>query len=125
MYRVCVQRAFTAQHYLIGGDWGAENQLHAHPYRLELELSGYDLDQHQYLVDIVAIEKALENQIAQVEGNVLNDLPPFKGVNPSLEYFARWLCESLSIAIEAANIVRVMVRLWENESAWASFELER
>ena len=67
MYRVCVHKSFTAQHYLIGGDWGAENQLHSHPYRLELELSGYDLDQHQYLVDIVAIEKALEDQIAVVK----------------------------------------------------------
>ena len=125
MYRVCVQKSFTAQHYLIGGDWGAENQLHAHPYRLDLELSGYDLDQHQYLVDIVDIEHALENQIAQVEGNILNDLPPFKGVNPSLEFFARWLCESLSARIKAAAIERVMVRLWENETAWASYELER
>jgi len=125
MYRVCVQKAFTAQHYLIGGDWGAENRLHSHPYRLELELSGYDLDQHQYLVDLVAIEQALRQQIALVEGKILNDLAPFQGVNPSLEFFARWLCESLSSTIEAANVAQVMVRLWENESAWASYELER
>jgi len=125
MYRVCVHNAFTAQHYLIGGDWGAENQLHAHPYRLELELSGTDLDQHQYLVDIVAIQQALVDQIALVEGNTLNDLPAFAGVNPSLEFFARWLCESLADRIKAAMIERVMVRLWENESAWASYELER
>jgi len=125
MYRVCVQKAFTAQHFLIGGDWGAENQLHAHPYCLELELSGTDLDQHQYLVDIVAIEKALAEQIALVEGQTLNGLLPFKGVNPSLEFFARWLCESLSAQITATVIERVMVRLWENDSAWASYELER
>jgi 6-pyruvoyltetrahydropterin/6-carboxytetrahydropterin synthase len=32
MYTVAVRRDFIAQHYLIGGDWGAENELHAHHY---------------------------------------------------------------------------------------------
>jgi len=27
MYTVAVRRDFIAQHYLIGGDWGAENEL--------------------------------------------------------------------------------------------------
>ena len=125
MYRVSVQKTFTAQHYLVGGDWGAENQLHAHTYRLELELSGYDLDQHQYLVDIVAIENALEQQIGLVRDKMLNENPAFTGVNPSLEYFAHWLCESLSAKIDAGNIQRVAVRLWESDTAWAGYELER
>lgn len=125
MYRVSVQKTFTAQHYLVGGNWGAENQLHAHPYRLELELSGYDLDQHQYLVDIVAVENALEQQIELVRDKILNENPAFAGVNPSLEYFSRWLCESLFAKIDAINIQRVAVRLWESDSAWAGYELER
>ena len=125
MYRVSVQKTFTAQHYLVGGDWGVENKLHSHPYRLDLELGGYDLDQHQYLVDIVAIENALEQQIELVRDKTLNDLPAFADVNPSLEYFARWLCESLSAKIDAGNIQRVAVRLWESDTAWAGYELER
>ncbi len=124
MYRVSVQKSFIAQHYLIGGDWGAENQTHSHPYRLELELSGAQLDQHQYLVDIVAIEAALERQVAYYRDRTLNDLPEFSGVNPSLEHFARVLCQALAQDIRAGNIRRVTVRLWENESAWAGYELE-
>ena len=64
MYRVAVRRDFIAQHYLIGGDWGAENQKHSHHYVLELELGGETLDQHNYLVDIVEIER----QIAGASG---------------------------------------------------------
>ncbi len=30
MYSVSVRRNFIAQHYLIGGDWGPENELHSH-----------------------------------------------------------------------------------------------
>lgn len=125
MYRVSVQKTFTAQHYLVGGDWGVENKLHSHPYRLDLELGGYDLDQHQYLVDIVAVENALEQVIELVRDKTLNELPDFTGVNPSLEYFARWLCEALSAKIDIGNIQRVTVRLWESDTAWAGYELER
>lgn len=125
MYRVCVQRSFIAQHYLIGGDWGAENQTHSHPYRVELELSGGQLDQHQYLVDIVAIEAALDRQVDYYRDQTLNELPEFQGVNPSLEHFARVLCQALAEEIRAGNIRQVTVRLWENENAWAGYELER
>ena len=125
MYRVSVQKTFTAQHYLVGGDWGVENKLHSHPYRLDLELGGYDLDRHQYLVDIVAVENVLDQIIELARDKTLNDLPGFTGVNPSLEYFARWLCEALSAKIDASNIQRVTVRLWESDIAWAGYELER
>jgi 6-pyruvoyltetrahydropterin/6-carboxytetrahydropterin synthase len=125
MYRVAVRHDFIARHYLIGGDWGAENTPHAHHYVLELELAGEKLDRHNYLVDITEIEAEMNVLIARYRDHLLNELPEFKGTNPSLEYFARLLCESLSRAIGADNISMLTVRLWENESAWAGFSLER
>jgi 6-pyruvoyltetrahydropterin/6-carboxytetrahydropterin synthase len=125
MYTVSVARAFIAQHYLIGGDWGAENQLHSHHYRLELRLQGAQLDRHGYLVDIVAIEQALEAAVARYRDHTLNDLAEFAGLNPSIEHFARILCAGLNGEIHAANIGAVEVRLWENEIAWAAYRLER
>ena len=38
MYTTAVQRSFIAQHFLIGGDWGRENQPHSHHYVVELQL---------------------------------------------------------------------------------------
>ena len=125
MYRVAVQRDFMAQHFLIGGDWGKENFLHSHHYQLELELSGQELDQHGYLVDIVQIEASLEQQVDYYRDKTLNDLAEFQGLNPSLEHFARILCVNLSHSLQAENIRWISVRLWENRIAWASFELER
>jgi 6-pyruvoyltetrahydropterin/6-carboxytetrahydropterin synthase len=125
MYTIAVKREFIAQHFLIGGDWGAENQLHSHPYEIELQLEGDGLDQHGYLVDIVAIESALQSLIARYQDHTLNDLPEFASLNPSLEHFARILCQALADGITAPNIRAVTVRLWENRAAWAAFRLER
>jgi len=125
MHRVAVRRDFVAQHYLIGGDWGVENFKHSHHYILELELAGRTLDRHGYLVDIVEIEANREKQTAYYRDQTLNDLPEFAGLNPSVEHFARILCQALSAAIQAENLTGIKVQLWENAQAWASFELER
>lgn len=125
MYSVAVQREFIANHYLIGGDWGPENNLHAHHYRIELQLDGASLDRHGYLVDIVDIEKALEELVCRYRDHTLNELPEFSGLNPSIEHFSRILCESLSTRILAPNLSALTVRLWENQIAWASYRLER
>lgn len=121
MYTIAVQRDFIAQHYLIGGDWGAENKLHAHHYRLELQLEGATLDGHGYLVDIVDIERHLEAQVVYFRDRTLNDLPEFVGLNPSIEHFARIVGQSLSRVIDAPNISGLVVRLWENDIAWAAY----
>jgi 6-pyruvoyltetrahydropterin/6-carboxytetrahydropterin synthase len=125
MYTVAVKRDFIAQHFLIGGDWGAENFKHSHHYSLELQLKGSELDPHGYLVDIVEIEHHLSDCVSRYCEKTLNDLPEFAGLNPSIEHFTRILAERFSQNILAANIQVITVILWENEIAWASYELSR
>ena len=125
MYTVAVKRDFVAQHYLIGGDWGAENELHSHHYVIEIRLDGATLDQHGYLVDIVEIEQQLDALVAYYRDKTLNDLPEFAGLNPSIEHFARILCETLADHILAPNLNALTVLIWENDIAWASYRHSR
>lgn len=122
MYTVAVKRDFVAQHFLIGGDWGAENEWHSHHYIVELQLSGPTLDQHGYLVDIVDIEANLEALVAYYKDKTLNDLPEFAGLNPSIEHFSRILCTHLAECIRADTLSHLVVKVWENEIAWASYQ---
>ena len=116
MYCVAVKRDFVAQHFLIGGDWGDENNLHSHHYALELRLEGEKLNQHGYLVDIGEIESNLENVTKYFRDRTLNDLPEFENLNPSIEHFSRIVCEMLSSRVPASNISRITVVIWENEN---------
>jgi 6-pyruvoyltetrahydropterin/6-carboxytetrahydropterin synthase len=125
MYTLSVRRDFIARHYLIGGDWGAENNPNSHHYLLELQLSGESLDEHGYLVDIVEVERHLGEVHGYYNEQMLNDLPEFVGVNPSIEHFARILCGAFNERIQAANINKVKVVLWENEKAWVSYKIKR
>ncbi len=125
MYQVAVKRDFIAQHYLIGGDWGAENEHHSHHYQVELILEGPALDRHGYMVDIVDVEAALEAVKAKYSDQTLNDLPEFAGLNPSIEHFTRIICEGLAQRIQAENVSKMTVKIWENEIAWAAYSLDR
>jgi 6-pyruvoyltetrahydropterin/6-carboxytetrahydropterin synthase len=125
MYTLAVRRDFIARHFLIGGDWGPENFPNSHHYILELQLDGFELDTHGYLVDIVDVEKNLDELIFYYKEKMLNDLPEFSGLNPSLEHFARIFATSLNEKIKADNIVALKVILWENSSAWAAFSVNR
>jgi 6-pyruvoyltetrahydropterin/6-carboxytetrahydropterin synthase len=125
MHTLGVRREFIARHFLIGGDWGPENFPNSHRYILELQLEGKNLDQHGYLVDIVDVENHLDDVVGVYKEQMLNDCEAFAGLNPSIEHFARILATSLSERIEAKNISTVKVVLWENESAWAAYTVER
>ena len=125
MYTLGVRREFIARHFLIGGDWGSENFPNSHHYTLELVLEGNDLDQHGYLVDIVDVEKHLDEIVNYYKEEMLNDKPEFAGLNPSIEHFARILATTLNDRIKAKNISGLKVVLWEHANAWAAFEVRR
>ena len=125
MYALAIRRDFIARHFLIGGDWGPENYPNSHHYVLELQLEGAELDSHGYLVDIVEVERALDVLVSSYAEKMLNDLPEFKDLNPSLEHFARIVATAMSERITAANIASLKVVLWENDSAWASFSVKQ
>lgn len=125
MYTLGVRREFIARHFLIGGDWGAENFPNSHRYILELQLEGSKLDQHGYLVDIVDVEKHLDEIVGYYKEQMLNEKIEFTGLNPSIEHFAQILCTALNERIKAKNISTIKVLLWEHENAWAAYNIKR
>jgi len=127
-YTVCVIRDFVAQHYLIGGDWGRENQHHSHHYKLEVIFGGDELDQHLYLLDIAVVNQHLEALCERYRDKTLNDLPEFAGKNPSLELFARLLAEGMARGLEGqlppSTLRTLTAKLWEHEQAYATYTIE-
>jgi 6-pyruvoyltetrahydropterin/6-carboxytetrahydropterin synthase len=122
-YTVGVIRDFVAQHYLVGGDWGRENQLHSHHYRMEAIFEGDRLDRHGYLLDIAVVKEHLETVVERVRDKTLNDLPELAGQNPGLEPFARVLAESLAARLDTQGLSALTIKLWENEEAFATYRI--
>ncbi len=123
-YTLAVKRSFVAQHFLAGGDWGRENQPHSHHYHLEVLLEGQVLNEHGFLVDIVDLEAHLDELVAYYRDQTLNRLPEFVGLNPSIEQFARLLCQELLSRLKEP-LQAITAKVWEDDIAWAAYREER
>ncbi|WP_200530662.1 6-carboxytetrahydropterin synthase [Halorubrum sp. LN27] len=119
-YRLTVTRAFVAQHYLTVPDpEPPEGEVHSHRFTAELRFGGPELDEYGYLVDIDAVESILDDLEGRYRDALLNDLPEFEGLNPSVEHFARLFGDRVADAMPEPNPETLVVRIWEDDVAWA------
>ena len=123
-YALGVNTEFSARHYLVGGDFGPEGELHAHDYRVEVVLEGDELDEHGFLVDIVRVKAELARLAERYRDKTLNELPELEGKNPGCEEFSRVFAESLRDRLETGRLSNLTVKIWENPEAWAQCRLE-
>lgn len=119
-HALMVERSFVAQHYLTVPDPGPEGVPHSHRFTLELHFAGPELDEYGYLVDIDRVKAVLDDVEARYRDELLNDLPEFEGLNPSVERFAQFVGDRVADALANPTPDQLTVRIWEDEEAWAS-----
>jgi 6-pyruvoyltetrahydropterin/6-carboxytetrahydropterin synthase len=119
-HELTVTRDFVAQHFLTVPDPGPEGEIHSHHFTIEVRFAGPSLDEYGYLVDIDDVNAVLDAIEERYRDALLNDLPEFEGSNPSVERFTRLFGDRVENALKNPNPTRLVVRIWEDESAWAS-----
>jgi len=124
-YTLALSKNFKARHVFAEKAGTAEGLPHEHDYRVEIQLHGKELDGSGYLIDLEEIDLFLRDVLARCTDVLLNDLPEFSDFPPSLEHFARILCQAVSNRVKRPQIEAVSVKLWESEHAWASFRQDR
>lgn len=124
MYELMVQRDFIAQHYLTVPNSGKENEWHSHHFRMEVRLQGDELNEDGYLIDIVKVNNDIDHIIGHYKDKTLNDICSFQGLNPSIEHFSRIICMQFAELISSSKVTAITTKIWEDESAWASYRYE-
>jgi 6-pyruvoyltetrahydropterin/6-carboxytetrahydropterin synthase len=121
MFTVAVQRELIARHFLVGRDFGAEGRPHSHRYLVELRLTGDRLDRFGFLADIDEVTTRMEQVLAGFRDRLLNELPEFEGLNPSIEHLCRILCRAFRNGLRTESPTEMTVRIRESDSAWAAY----
>ncbi|MBI4495675.1 MAG: 6-carboxytetrahydropterin synthase [Deltaproteobacteria bacterium] len=124
MYRIGLIRDFIARHFLTVGRLETEKKLHFHCYTVEVELHGEVLGDQGYLLDLAELEALVDSLVSRYRDTVLNELPEFSGLNPSIENFARILGRQVSAQLGGRKLSAVEVKVWEDQTAWASFRAQ-
>ncbi len=120
MYAISKRREFICQHYF-PHEKGREARKHSHRYVAEVIMEGRELDEKGYLIDLNVLDQAMSSIISNYADTMLNDHPDFNGLQPSAENFARAFCTRLLSEVQAPSLEAIEVRIWENDTSWASF----
>jgi 6-pyruvoyltetrahydropterin/6-carboxytetrahydropterin synthase len=122
MFEVSVEETFSSGHALRGYQGKCEN-VHGHNYRVRVTLAGPKLNNIGLLVDFAELKRVLRGIIAGIDHQFLNDLDPFRTVNPSAENLAKYFYEQTQRGLqhlpESAGISEVIV--WETDTSSARF----
>jgi 6-pyruvoyltetrahydropterin/6-carboxytetrahydropterin synthase len=122
MFEVSVEETFSAGHALRGYRGKCEN-VHGHNYRVQVTLQGPQLDGIGLLVDFTQLKEVMRGIIRKLDHQFINDLEPFREVNPSAENMAKYFYDEVIGQLgglpTGAHVHEVVI--WETDTSMARY----
>jgi len=120
MYELKITSQFAGAHQLRGLRGGCEN-LHGHNWKIEVYVRGDRVGDDGLLMDFKVIKGETGRVLDALDHKFLNELEPFKALEPSSENIARHIFEVLSQRLNNETVTLSKVTAWESDSACASY----
>ena len=122
-YQLKVVTEFASAHTLRGYP-GACSRMHGHNWKVELEAVASQLDDIGMGVDFKVMKNAANEVGNELDHRYLNDLEPFKEVNPTAENIAAYMYKQISTRINSDTIKVTALTIWETERACVRYSEE-
>ncbi|MEE9419451.1 MAG: 6-carboxytetrahydropterin synthase QueD [Desulfatiglandaceae bacterium] len=120
MYELKIISQFAAAHQLREFEGGCE-KLHGHNWKIEVYISGERLGKDGLVIDFRVVKEATKRALDELDHKFLNELEPFKTINPSSENIARHIFKTLSHELNEEDVKVSKVTAWESDSACATY----
>jgi 6-pyruvoyltetrahydropterin/6-carboxytetrahydropterin synthase len=116
IFEVYVKTDFSAAHFLAGypGDCA---RLHGHNWLIEVYVRCRDLDRLGMAIDFMEIKKAVQSVISHLDHANLNELAPFREINPTSENIAKFLYQELGNQLNSDGVTISKVKVAETPDA--------
>lgn len=122
-YQLKVITDFASAHTL--RDYpGACSRMHGHNWKVELEAVTSQLDDVGMGVDFKVMKQAAREIGGRLDHQYLNELEPFKEINPTAENIAAYMYKEISARINSDTIKVTALTLWETERACVRYSEE-
>jgi 6-pyruvoyltetrahydropterin/6-carboxytetrahydropterin synthase len=121
MYELKIISHFSAAHQLKEIEGECE-KLHGHNWKIEVQVAGKELGNDGMLIDFRVIKAATKKVLDELDHEFLNELHPFRDINPSSENIARHIFQSLDSDLNSDAVKVTKVTAWESDSACASYK---
>jgi 6-pyruvoyltetrahydropterin/6-carboxytetrahydropterin synthase len=98
--------------------------MHGHNWKVELEAVSTQLDDVGMGVDFKIMKNAANEVGDQLDHRYLNDLEPFKEINPTAENIAAYMYKEISARINSDTVKVTALTIWETERACVRYSEE-
>lgn len=120
VFELFVKSHFSAAH-AIEGYAGDCARIHGHNWMIEVYARCKRLDALGMGVDFRLIERSIEELLDDLDHRNLNELPDFKGLNPTSENIARFIYKGLSGKLNDEDVKISRVKVGETPGAGAFY----
>jgi 6-pyruvoyltetrahydropterin/6-carboxytetrahydropterin synthase len=122
MFQVSVEETFSSGHALRGYRGKCEN-VHGHNYRVRVTIEGPQLDSIGLLVDFTLLKQVMREIIGRLDHQFINDLEPFRTVNPSAENLAKYFYDEMKRGLKdlPAGARITGATIWETDTSHAQY----
>ena len=95
--------------------------MHGHNWKVEVEVSGNTLDNVGMVMDFKKIRNMTNEVVDKLDHRFLNDLKPFKEINPTAENIAQYIHKELTVVMNDKQIKVRSIKLWETDKSAVTF----
>jgi len=122
-YTLKIVTDFASAHSL--RDYPGEcRRLHGHNWKVEVEVTAFELDGLGMAIDFKEVKKAARLATGELDHRYLNEIPPFDELNPTAENIAAHLYHRLSEELNSERVKVSAITLWETERACVRYTEE-
>jgi 6-pyruvoyltetrahydropterin/6-carboxytetrahydropterin synthase len=121
MYKVAVREYFSGAHSLRNYKGKCE-ELHGHNWKVEVSISGEQLNAIGLLVDFAELKKIVREVVGKLDHKYLNEIEPFDSINPSSENIAKYIYEEIEKKLPKGTTCKLAeVTVYESETTSVTY----
>ncbi len=117
---VMKEQDFAAAHFLRQYHGQCE-QLHGHNYIVRVHVGCDELGAEGMVVDFCRLRDAMRAVLGRFDHKLLNDVPPFDTLNPTVEHLARYVAEEVAAQIDDPRARVIACEIWETARNCATY----
>jgi 6-pyruvoyltetrahydropterin/6-carboxytetrahydropterin synthase len=124
MYTLHIDTKFASAHQLRGYRGKCEN-IHGHSWKVQVSVSSETLNDIGLAIDFTDLKRIVDEIVKPLDHVSLNDIAPFKDINPSSENIAKYIFDLLKEKVVPYQVKVKAVTVWESDTASATYTEDR